>query len=378
MNQSKQTDGLQGQGEELSLNNSDVSELQKLINSKDRKDEIFNTGFENEEANKDKSSTSGDDFLNFKPKVKTEISKNQTKSIPRSNIRPQTGRNIQNSEINMNQRSFIGAQNPSGIQRFHNNPHTPMNPNLTQNMALNHPFVNIPPPGFNIHAHKAWNSAHKNQLENINKGPNPYSAKIVNNFSRPINPSQSQNQVNLGNWKLKKTIELKKQKSDSYATEDWFAKVDNQPSNNATGGTIDNSHKSTVKKEDSFLLQLSGSNVESSKADEDLSEVFGNPLRRPSNPSSPKNLLSLSPKNRGTKPKVDLVKESNELKRELQLIEKEKQLNDLANKVKCDIAKLEEVKKILICNKKNLLKLNLLNKWGIEKKPRNLKKKNSC
>lgn len=38
--------------------------------------------------------------------------------------------------------------------------------------------------------------------------------------------------------------ELRKQNSDkhsgSYATEDWFAKVDNKSSNNATDGTKDN------------------------------------------------------------------------------------------------------------------------------------------
>lgn len=237
---------MQGQGEEISLTNSDASDLEKLINSKMEKDQIFKTAYEEDEKENERRLKVTDDFINFKPNLKSEILLNQNRSIPRQNPRPQSGRNIQqNSEINMGQHSFVGSPGFIALNNPQNQSQTPINPNHTQNMIkFNQPFANVPPPAFNIQAHKGWNSANKQMMENMRMAHHPYNnPKVVNNLSKPLNPSLS-NKANIGKNFQKPQRELRKQNSDkhteSYATEDWFAKVDNQPSNKATEGTNDN------------------------------------------------------------------------------------------------------------------------------------------
>ena len=190
LNQSGWTDGLQGKGEEWTLNNSDVSELQKIINSKANKDEIFNTVYENEEANLD------DEFINFKPKIKSEISKNHTKSIPRPQIRPQSGRNVQSSNISMNHNSFITPTEGMKANTILNYPQIPLNKSVTQNVGFNQQFGNVPPAQFNILAQKAWSSTNKQQMENMRQNTNPNNnVRIDNDISRRFNPSLKNNRI---------------------------------------------------------------------------------------------------------------------------------------------------------------------------------------
>lgn len=83
---------------------------------------------------------------------------------------------------------------------------------------------------------------------------------------------------------------------------------------------------------------------ESSKGEDDLSQIFSSNKNsildsKNSELKSP-NLLPLSPKNRADSCGRELLNETNDLKKELHYIERDKQLFELMNKVKEEKSKL--------------------------------------
>lgn len=103
---------------------------------------------------------------------------------------------------------------------------------------------------------------------------------------------------------------------------------------------------SSVQKDDSFLLHLSNPK-ESSQAPDDLSEIFASKkssiLDSRTEDLRSNSLLPLSPKNRGDSWGRQLLKEADDLKKELHYIEKDKQLVELMNKVKEEKYKLGNI-----------------------------------
>lgn len=361
-NQNRESDGLQGQGEEITLTDSELTDLQNLL---DHPQPARTIQAREEPLNRERVESPNkikftDDLINIAPREDSSNRRQQNRSIPRHMIKAQSGRNIIAQNVQNNQRSFlnqpypqnpmINAQTPQG---FHMGRGGPIN--LTQQFPNNFgaQFRNAPQMHPHIHAQKAWNSAHRFQQPNmmpmVPPGPIniPQRAMLQQRFPEP-GSGLARPQPNLIN-KNEEAKVYRKQHSDlssdqKYATEDWFSKVDKQATNKATEGTNDLiKAESNSSVEDMFILELNKNLSKDNKIDPALADL--DLEGRSKSPINQIPLVREFSNNSEDNSRMDLVKESEDIKKELHFIEKEKQLTEEMNRIKEFQRKMEEERK---------------------------------
>jgi hypothetical protein len=270
-------DGLQGQGEEITLTNAELSDLQQMLDSTPNSQ--TNTNINSSSRGRDRFESAGridfdDNLINVNPAQNPLARDNRNSSIPRQQLRPSSGRNLRNPNQATNQRSFIAPQQ-NQMQNMNFNQAQPVIPfsqvnNQTQVLPQNFSgYSNVFPQNLNLIPIKARSG-----------GPKPYDSNNIPIPRSKASPPKPDGQA------------------VQYATEDWFSQVDNKGTNKATEGTKDANNMFSDEDDDSFLLQLA--KQESSNSDKIDPDLIGVDLVG-NNPMSPSNKHSYNSNDYGDK-----------------------------------------------------------------------------
>ncbi|CAI2363508.1 unnamed protein product [Moneuplotes crassus] len=304
---------LQGQGEEISIPDDFMSEVQKMmdnpqpaqhVNIFDHEDskvrEENNNGFNFAEDLVDFGASPNDDLI--------DLGKNKS-AQPRSGFpMKQRGRPF-NHPSNMmpsyNMPPFGNMKTPLGATGN-------FNPNMNNNFGGRH--TNHP-------AGKNWNSVHKQNL--VQMGGSPLDMNIQEHSSKKKESNFSPFDFDLldGN--------------NNYASEDWFDKIDKKDTLKATDGTKEIG--SPVNNEDSFLIELTQQEPShTNDIDSSLEDLID--LNQDSNKQSSASQSALS----GINQISQSERESKDLQKEIAFIEKEREINKELNYIKEAKRQIEE------------------------------------
>ena len=298
-------DPLQGQGEEISPSNLLMSEVQDIMNNPTpTQADIFKVEDSKKRERSGLRLNTNDNLIDINSGGNL-IDFNRNKSLPRKAPQHKSGLNYRDPNAPFHNPSrMMPPQNQPPFGNF--NPGMPnnMNQNFGPNFAA--PFQNFPRPNPNF-VNKTWNSASRNPTQN---------QRMMGVGSMNVNQA----------YKPKRNLEKKEMgtinsdneasKAQTYISEDWFSKLEQKGTMKATDGTKNLIDSINHQKNDSFLIELT--KKESSNSNHLLEEE-----RTPVAP-----LLKNFSSDGKTSDKGIKV---NDLKRELHLIEKEKEITTEVN-----------------------------------------------
>ena len=302
---------LQGQGQEIVLTDDILSEVQHMMdNPTISQANIFQ---EEDSKARDKSANRvkiTENLVDLQSN-KNLIEFNRNKSLPRKINQPKPGLNFRNNKPQFNQHQYaipLNNQHPFGHFDYKNS-RTPMGDqhNMAQNFKGNFGghFQNLPPQRTKIIGHKTWNSANRNMIPAKKQGFEPNS---INNF--PLNQQKPEIQPS----KINNADQI-----NNYTSEDWFSKIDQNCTIKGTIGTKEILDPST-NNEENFIMELTQKESHKSDINSNLSDL----INMDNQPSAPPPLIHM---NSSGGNKEELNKDSEDIKKELRYIVKEKELN---------------------------------------------------
>lgn len=354
--QNRESDGLQGQGEEITLTDAELTDLQQLLDIAPSQSNQFDLQIDSVQKPKERKESSDriqftDDLINLNTQKGSLNRKNQNKSIPRHLVNVNPGRNMamQNQLHNQN---TMGHQNHPNLhrpmiqmhnqQRFNPMMATPNNMNQHHNINFGAQFRNAAGPHQNVMMQKQWNSAQRmnnNMMKPVMSGPMPagpyppmVNQPISGNAFAPPKPNvTAPKMINQDMVKPASKKEPEKA-SNPYVTEDWFAKI-NKGTEQATIGSKDGRKSSFIDKEDSFLLHCNSKGSDDAEESKQTNSALQDLKIEDFSPKSPTRkgdapLLMRGMSNTSDNNKDSLVRESEDIKKELHFIQQEKELVD--------------------------------------------------